>query len=117
MRRKGLLKWTLAALLISSAHSAKALNATRCVFLAKAYEFHLQDPATLSQSQAFDAAFFLGYVAGFVGAERSFTLPRESTLADWADIVGRFAKGHPELHDRSRAECVFKALTEAFQQA
>ena len=101
---------------IIKSHHAVALDATRCIFLSKAYTLHLQSPETLNQSQAFDAAFFLGYVAGFVGAERSLMLPKESTLAQWADIVGRYAQQHPEFHDRSRAECAYRALTEAFQQ-
>ena len=106
----------LPVLLMSASQHAVALDATRCIFLSKAYALHLQSPETLNQSQAFDAAFFLGYVAGFVGAERSLILPRESTLAQWADIVGRYAQQHPEFHDRSRAECAYRALTEAFQQ-
>ena len=106
----------LPVILMSASHHAVALDATRCIFLSKAYTLHLQSPATLNQSQAFDAAFFLGYVAGFVGAEHSLTLPKESTLAQWADIVGRYAQQHPEFHGRSRAECAYRALTEAFQQ-
>ena len=114
--KKFLARVFLPVILMSASHHAVALDATRCIFLSKAYTLHLQSPETLNQSQAFDAAFFLGYVAGFVGAERSLILPRESTLAQWADIVGRYAQQHPEFHDRSRAECAYRALTEAFQQ-
>ena len=80
----------------------------------KSYKKIAEDKDNRTTRDLWQGSEFRGYIHGWVDRDTSIKLPKGFGYKQVSYVVGKWLENHPELWHKHSADCVYKALKEAY---